>query len=117
MASIPGYWEKLEIKRFHNKSIAHSLDELWNQLFEGSYATRENVIAPSMDPNIYEVVECENLDGEEEDKEIDRKDTCYERDEFIAYSETIDIAVENCLHRFAKLLSLSNDPSPGYNIH
>ncbi|KAG5044456.1 hypothetical protein JHK87_008371 [Glycine soja] len=83
MASIPGYWEKLEIKRFHNKSIAHSLDELWNQLFEDSYATRENVITPSMDPNVYEVVKCENLDGEKEDKEIDRKDTCYERDECV----------------------------------
>ena len=55
--------EKLEIKRFHNKSIAHSLDELWNQLFEDSYVTRENVITPSMDSNVYEVVECENLDG------------------------------------------------------
>lgn len=30
--------------------------------------------------------------------------------------ETIDIAVGNCLDRFARLLKLSNEPSPGYNI-
>ena len=38
-----------------------------------------------MDSNVYEVVECENLDGGKEDKEIDRKDTCYERDECVIY--------------------------------
>ncbi|QHO56857.1 putative tRNA N6-adenosine threonylcarbamoyltransferase [Arachis hypogaea] len=30
--------------------------------------------------------------------------------------ETIDIGVGNCLDRFARVLMLSNDPSPGYNI-
>lgn len=30
--------------------------------------------------------------------------------------ETIDIAVGNCLDRFARVLKLSNAPSPGYNI-
>ena len=28
----------------------------------------------------------------------------------------IDIAVGNALDRFARLVGLSNDPSPGYNI-
>lgn len=32
------------------------------------------------------------------------------------FGETIDIAVGNCLDRFARLVRLSNDPSPGYNI-
>ncbi|KAK4526725.1 hypothetical protein GAYE_SCF27MG4642 [Galdieria yellowstonensis] len=32
------------------------------------------------------------------------------------FGETIDIAVGNCLDRFARLLNLSNDPSPGYQI-
>lgn len=32
------------------------------------------------------------------------------------FGETIDIAVGNCLDRFARLLNLSNDPAPGYNI-
>lgn len=32
------------------------------------------------------------------------------------FGETIDIAVGNCLDRFARLINLSNDPSPGYNI-
>lgn len=32
------------------------------------------------------------------------------------FGETIDIAVGNCLDRFARVLNLSNDPSPGYNI-
>ena len=32
------------------------------------------------------------------------------------FGETIDIAVGNCLDRFARLCNLSNDPSPGYNI-
>lgn len=32
------------------------------------------------------------------------------------FGETLDIAVGNCLDRFARCLKLSNDPSPGYNI-
>ena len=32
------------------------------------------------------------------------------------FGETLDIAVGNCLDRFARLISLPNDPSPGYNI-
>ena len=32
------------------------------------------------------------------------------------FGETIDIAIGNCLDRFARVLNLSNDPSPGYNI-
>ncbi|KAI8819585.1 Gcp-like domain-containing protein [Fimicolochytrium jonesii] len=32
------------------------------------------------------------------------------------FGETIDIAVGNCLDRFARILNLSNDPNPGYNI-
>ncbi|PHH89816.1 hypothetical protein CDD83_5196 [Cordyceps sp. RAO-2017] len=30
--------------------------------------------------------------------------------------ETLDIAVGNCLDRFARTLAISNDPAPGYNI-
>ena len=30
--------------------------------------------------------------------------------------ETIDMAIGNCLDRFARVLNISNDPSPGYNI-
>jgi N6-L-threonylcarbamoyladenine synthase len=32
------------------------------------------------------------------------------------FGETIDIAVGNCLDRVARLLGVSNDPAPGYNI-
>lgn len=32
------------------------------------------------------------------------------------FGETIDIAIGNCLDRVARLLHLSNDPAPGYNI-
>lgn len=32
------------------------------------------------------------------------------------FGETIDIAVGNCLDRLARIIKLSNDPSPGYNI-
>ncbi|KAH9835702.1 peptidase M22 glycoprotease [Rhodofomes roseus] len=32
------------------------------------------------------------------------------------FGETLDIAVGNCLDRFARVIDLSNDPSPGYNI-
>ena len=34
---------------------------------------------------------------------------------FIHFSR-IDIAIGNCLDRFARVIGLSNDPSPGYNI-
>lgn len=32
------------------------------------------------------------------------------------FGETLDIAIGNCLDRFARILNVSNDPSPGYNI-
>ncbi|KAL8953243.1 MAG: hypothetical protein Q9222_000896 [Ikaeria aurantiellina] len=32
------------------------------------------------------------------------------------FGEAIDIAVGNCLDRFARTLNISNDPAPGYNI-
>lgn len=32
------------------------------------------------------------------------------------FGETLDIAVGNMLDRFARVINLSNDPSPGYNI-
>ncbi|KAG5007754.1 hypothetical protein AAZX31_09G183000 [Glycine max] len=68
------------------------LNEWWgkkikNQLFKDSYATGENVIAPSMDPKVDEVLEYENINGEEGDKKIDRKNTHYERDRGIVYRE------------------------------
>ncbi|XP_070514103.1 probable tRNA N6-adenosine threonylcarbamoyltransferase isoform X2 [Cardiocondyla obscurior] len=40
----------------------------------------------------------------------------YSRQRYRIFGETIDIAVGNCLDRFARLLKLSNNPSPGYNI-
>ncbi|CAO2819076.1 unnamed protein product [Amaranthus hypochondriacus] len=40
----------------------------------------------------------------------------YSEGRYRIFGETIDIAVGNCLDRFARVLSLSNDPSPGYNI-
>lgn len=40
----------------------------------------------------------------------------YARKRYRIFGETIDIAVGNCLDRFARVLRLSNDPSPGYNI-
>lgn len=32
------------------------------------------------------------------------------------FGEALDIAVGNCLDRFARVLEISNDPAPGYNI-
>jgi N6-L-threonylcarbamoyladenine synthase len=40
----------------------------------------------------------------------------YSMQRYRIFGETIDIAVGNCLDRFARVLNLSNDPSPGYNI-
>lgn len=40
----------------------------------------------------------------------------YSLNRYRIFGETIDIAVGNCLDRFARVLKLSNDPSPGYNI-
>ncbi|KAL9652660.1 hypothetical protein ABK040_003963 [Willaertia magna] len=40
----------------------------------------------------------------------------YSMGRYRIFGETIDIAVGNCLDRFARLINLSNDPSPGYNI-
>ncbi|XP_022754124.1 probable tRNA N6-adenosine threonylcarbamoyltransferase [Durio zibethinus] len=40
----------------------------------------------------------------------------YSEGRYRIFGETIDIAVGNCLDRFARVLTISNDPSPGYNI-
>ncbi|CAD7695841.1 unnamed protein product [Ostreobium quekettii] len=40
----------------------------------------------------------------------------YAAQKYRIFGETIDMAVGNCLDRFARVLKLSNDPSPGYNI-
>lgn len=40
----------------------------------------------------------------------------YSQQRYRIFGETIDIAIGNCLDRFARVLKLSNDPSPGYNI-
>uniref|UniRef100_A0A8C4RLY7 N(6)-L-threonylcarbamoyladenine synthase n=2 Tax=Erpetoichthys calabaricus TaxID=27687 RepID=A0A8C4RLY7_ERPCA len=40
----------------------------------------------------------------------------YSKHRYRIFGETIDIAVGNCLDRFARVLKISNDPSPGYNI-
>ncbi|KAL6213851.1 hypothetical protein ACLB2K_013290 [Fragaria x ananassa] len=40
----------------------------------------------------------------------------YSEGRYQIFAETIDIAVGNCLDRFARVLELSNDPVPRYNI-
>ncbi|KAL7019065.1 hypothetical protein ACKWTF_010999 [Chironomus riparius] len=40
----------------------------------------------------------------------------YSNRKYRIFGETIDIAVGNCLDRFARIIKISNDPSPGYNI-
>jgi len=40
----------------------------------------------------------------------------YAHQRYRIFGETIDMAVGNCLDRFARVLGLSNDPSPGFNI-
>lgn len=40
----------------------------------------------------------------------------YSEKRYRIFGETIDMAVGNCLDRFARLLNISNDPAPGYNI-
>ncbi|KAG7099332.1 putative tRNA threonylcarbamoyladenosine biosynthesis protein kae1 [Marasmius oreades] len=40
----------------------------------------------------------------------------YSRQCYRIFGETLDIAVGNCLDRFARVIGLPNDPSPGYNI-
>ncbi|OKL57003.1 tRNA N6-adenosine threonylcarbamoyltransferase [Talaromyces atroroseus] len=40
----------------------------------------------------------------------------YSSKRYRIFGETLDIAVGNCLDRFARTLNISNDPAPGYNI-
>lgn len=40
----------------------------------------------------------------------------YTQQKYQIFGETLDIAVGNCLDRFARVINLSNDPSPGANI-
>ncbi|XP_073802121.1 tRNA N6-adenosine threonylcarbamoyltransferase isoform X2 [Danio rerio] len=45
-----------------------------------------------------------------------RQVIAYSERRYRIFGETIDIAVGNCLDRFARVIKISNDPSPGYNI-
>lgn len=40
----------------------------------------------------------------------------YSNQRYRIFGETLDIAIGNCLDRFARTLRIPNDPSPGYNI-
>jgi N6-L-threonylcarbamoyladenine synthase len=40
----------------------------------------------------------------------------YASQRYRIFGETLDIAVGNCLDRFARTLNIPNDPAPGYNI-
>lgn len=40
----------------------------------------------------------------------------YSENRYRIFGETLDIAIGNCLDRFARTLKIPNDPSPGYNI-
>ncbi|TKA76572.1 tRNA N6-adenosine threonylcarbamoyltransferase [Friedmanniomyces simplex] len=40
----------------------------------------------------------------------------YSAQRYRIFGEALDIAVGNCLDRFARFLNISNDPAPGYNI-
>lgn len=40
----------------------------------------------------------------------------YSENRYRIFGETLDIAIGNCLDRFARTLKISNYPSPGYNI-
>lgn len=40
----------------------------------------------------------------------------YANQHYSIFGETIDVAIGNCLDRFARVIHLSNDPSPGQNI-
>ncbi|OUT23790.1 tRNA N6-adenosine threonylcarbamoyltransferase [Pichia kudriavzevii] len=40
----------------------------------------------------------------------------YSQQRYRIFGETLDIAVGNCLDRFARVLKIPNAPSPGYNI-
>eukprot|EP00038_Savillea_parva_P013657 m.211970 g.211970 ORF g.211970 m.211970 type:complete len:336 (+) comp25806_c0_seq1:223-1230(+) len=40
----------------------------------------------------------------------------YSEKRYRIFGETIDVAIGNCLDRFARVLKIPNDPSPGYNI-
>ncbi|NWU88792.1 OSGEP threonylcarbamoyltransferase, partial [Upupa epops] len=40
----------------------------------------------------------------------------FSRGRYRILGETLDLALGNCLDRFARLLQIPNDPSPGYNI-
>jgi len=40
----------------------------------------------------------------------------YSNQRYRIFGETLDIAIGNCLDRFARTLKISNNPSPGFNI-
>lgn len=40
----------------------------------------------------------------------------FSRGRYRIFGETIDIAIGNCFDRFARILNISNDPSPGFII-
>jgi len=40
----------------------------------------------------------------------------YSKNKYCIFGETLDVAIGNCLDKLARILKLSNDPSPGYSV-
>uniref|UniRef100_A0A1B6E6R6 N(6)-L-threonylcarbamoyladenine synthase n=1 Tax=Clastoptera arizonana TaxID=38151 RepID=A0A1B6E6R6_9HEMI len=89
--------------------VARTIAQLWNKPIVGvnhciGHIEMGRVITSSKNPTVLYV------------SGGNTQVIAYARNRYRIFGETIDIAIGNCLDRFARVLRLSNDPSPGYNI-
>ncbi|KAJ1429737.1 hypothetical protein SESBI_08140 [Sesbania bispinosa] len=61
--------EEPKAVKFRYRGVDPVLEEMWKELFDDTYATGENVVAPSMDPNYARQRERENVNVDEGDNE------------------------------------------------
>lgn len=89
--------------------VARTVAQLWNKPIVGvnhciGHIEMGRVITNSVNPTVLYV------------SGGNTQIIAYAQHKYRIFGETIDIAVGNCLDKFARTICLSNDPSPGYNI-
>ncbi|KAF8468794.1 putative tRNA threonylcarbamoyladenosine biosynthesis protein kae1 [Kalaharituber pfeilii] len=77
--------------------VARMLSMLWNKPLIGEITGADNPVVLYVSGGNTQVI-------------------AYAEQRYRIFGEALDIAVGNCLDRFARTLNISNDPAPGYNI-
>lgn len=105
--------------------VARTLAQLWDKPLVGVNHCIGRTFSPLIDHLIYhhrkDIEMAREITGAQDPVVLyvsggNTQVIAYSDHKYRIFGETLDIAVGNCLDRFARILGLPNDPAPGYNI-